>query len=122
MESEDERLARVERLAAKNPHHAESGIAVAEQALAAGDPSRAIEALGPQLSGDAVRIEAARLALDAYQRLGMDPPAHAGWIDAAATGAPPPGWRCSACGTGTGTWQSECPHCSRIGRIRPDGI
>ncbi len=112
-------LARVETLIAGNRDHPESQLALARYALAAGEPSRALETLSAHLDATAPRDEAIHLALDAYRHLGINPPAHAAWVD--TTGSIPPAWHCRACNAAAVKWSLECARCDRIGTLVADG-
>ncbi|MGB3722701.1 MAG: hypothetical protein WA979_07775, partial [Pacificimonas sp.] len=119
LESDTDRLARMQALAARNPGHPQSLMAVAEAALPAGEPSLALETLGPLLDKPPVRQRAASLALECYRRLGMDPPTGTAWLDAAASGAPGPRWTCANCSTQSADWSLECGNCGRLGILLP---
>ena len=121
LETDEAALARAQKLAGENPGHVESALAVARAALPAGEASLALETLGPHLRQPPVRQEAAALALEAHRRLGMDPPAGAPWLSAAATGRLAPPWRCTACRTAHDDWRLDCDFCGRIGSLRPEG-
>lgn len=122
LETDDARLARLQKLAAKNPDHPESLLIVAEAALTAGDPALALETVSPLLGEPPVRLRAAAVALEAHRRLGIDPPTGAAWLDAAATGAPGLRWHCANCRAETVDWELECPSCTRVGTLLPGGL
>ncbi|MBV7255362.1 hypothetical protein KCG44_01045 [Pacificimonas sp. WHA3] len=122
LETDETRLARLQKLAAKNPENPESLLIVSEAALTAGDPALALETVSPLLSDPPIRLRAAAVAMEAHRRLGMDPPTGALWLDAAATGAPGLRWHCANCRTESVEWELECQSCKRIGILLPGDL
>ncbi len=110
-----------EQLVVGNPTHPESRLLIGRLATAAGLTGRArqeLEAL--TASGQADRR--AWLALSDLEEVEQgDTPegraAQAKWLRLAATAAPEPRWRCSACGTDHAAWGPVCPHCQSVGTI-----
>jgi HemY protein len=116
-----QRVKAAEQLAQGNPRHAESHLLIGRLATAASLTGRArqeLEAL--TASGQADRR--AYLALSDLEEVeGGDTPesraAQAKWLRMAATAAPEPRWRCSACGTDHAAWVPVCPNCQSVGTI-----
>lgn len=113
----DEKLARAQaakRLAQENPDDPESHLLLAQTSQEAG------------LTGEARhQAEAASLAGMNDRRLWTlraqidegDPEASRAALHRAATAAPDPVWRCTACGTQQAGWRAACTHCGRVGTI-----
>ncbi|HEV7268941.1 MAG TPA: heme biosynthesis HemY N-terminal domain-containing protein [Falsiroseomonas sp.] len=116
-----QRVKAAEQLAHANPRHPESHLLIGRLAVEAGLTGRArqeLEAL--TAAGQADRR--AYLALsDLEEAEGGDTPetraAQARWLRMAATAAPEPRWRCSACGTDQPAWVPVCPNCQSVGTI-----
>jgi HemY protein len=92
-------------LAAQNPGHVESELALAETALEAklaGEARRHAEA-ARALGGDQGRAAAVLAALD-----GAPPPAIA-----------PAAWTCEECYSSFPGWAASCPNCHKIGTLKP---
>lgn len=121
LETQGERLQRIQRLVNLRPDHPESRMTLATHALAAGEADQALLALGPLLEGEGVRMRAAQLAAQAHRRLGFDPPASATWLDALTTGAPEADWECRRCHAHSRDWHLACPSCGHIGRLAWSG-
>lgn len=120
LETDAERLTRIQRLAATNPANPESRLMLAAAALTAGDPALALEEVGPLLGTPPVRQRAAALALEAHRRLGMEPPVGAAWLDAAESGALGLRWACAECRWQAPDWRFDCGSCGRLGTMLPD--
>lgn len=112
------RVRRFEKLAALNPRHRESHLAVAEAALAAGLWGEArnhlaavAEAEGgaPSPSGNSARLSRLMARLEEGER--GDPAKVRRWLISAAEAPADPAWTCERCGTPTGEWQARCGHC-----------
>jgi HemY protein len=116
-----QRVKAAEDLVRGNLRHPESHLLIGRLATAAGLTGRArqeLEAL--TASGQADRR--AYLALSDLEEVeGGDTPesraAQARWLRMAATAAPEPRWRCSACGTDHAAWVPVCPNCHSVGTI-----
>jgi HemY protein len=115
------RVKAVEALIHNNARHPESQLLMGRAALAAGLTGRARTELDALVaSGQADRR--AYLALCDLEEVekGDQPEgraAQARWLRAAATAAPEPRWRCSACGTDHADWAPACPSCNSVGTI-----
>lgn len=112
------RARRFEKLAALNPHHRESHLAVAEASLAAGLWGEARGHLATvaesEQAASAAGNHSARLCrLMARLEEGEpgDPAALRRWLLAAAEAPADPTWTCERCGTPTGEWRARCGHC-----------
>jgi HemY protein len=116
-----QRVKAAEQLAAGNPKHAESHLLIGRLAVAAGLTGRARQEL-EALTASGLADRRAYLALsDLEEAEGGDTPdsraAQAKWLRMAATAAPEPRWRCSACGTDHAAWNPVCPNCQSVGTI-----
>jgi len=109
------RLKRMERLAARNPEHEETRIAVAEAALDAGLWGEARRWLAP-LDGPATPARACRLFAAIERGEKGNAAADRAWR-ARADAAPDAAWACRACGTAAGAWAPNCPACGRAGTL-----
>lgn len=127
------RVKRFEKLAAANPDHAESHIAIAQAALAAqlwGEARRHLEAAGARLAlaskgstaGDAMAAGAAsspplpsarlcRLMAELDERERGDDAMARNWLARAAEAPPDPVYVCASCQAESLTWQPLCPRC-----------
>ncbi len=109
------RVKRLERLAALNPDHVESRLAVAEAALAAqlwGEARRQLAAAGAD--GAAERLPASRIcrlmaALEEAEN--GDGAAARLWLARAGEAPPDPLWVCASCDAESREWQPLCPRC-----------
>jgi HemY protein len=116
-----QRVKAAEQLVHVNPKHPESQLLIGRLSTEASLTGRArqeLEAL--TASGQADRR--AFLALSDLEEVEQgDTPdgraAQAKWLRLAATAAPEPRWRCSACGTDRAAWEPVCPHCHSVGTI-----
>lgn len=103
-------LARVQKLAKRNPEHLESQLAIAEAAIAARDWALARQQLklalayaeSPRIYGLLAEVEKAELG---------DEGLAADWLRRAVNAPKDPGWQCSQCGRLHETWQLHCPEC-----------
>ncbi|QCI78950.1 tetratricopeptide repeat protein [Hankyongella ginsenosidimutans] len=106
------RLGRMTALVNQYPSHPESRLTLAEAALAAGQPRKAIEALHP-ISSPPMRARTARVLAEAYRQLGDVMP---DYVSAALTGGvPEPNWHCHTCGDRSTAWVLVCPSCGDVG-------
>jgi HemY protein len=110
------RARRFEKLAALNPSHRESRLAVAEAAIAAalwgearGQLTRVAEAEGAAPSARLCRLMA---RLEEGER--GDTATVRTWLMRTAEAPADPAWTCDRCGTQTGEWQARCPHCGAV--------
>ncbi|MBU8546428.1 MULTISPECIES: heme biosynthesis HemY N-terminal domain-containing protein [Roseomonadaceae] len=115
------RMKSAEILVKGQPRHAESRLLVGRAALEAGLTGRSRQELDALVaSGTADRR--AYLALSDLEEVehGETPEgraAQARWLRQAATAAPEPRWRCTACGTDHAAWEPVCPKCQAVGTI-----
>lgn len=104
------RAQRADRLAAINPGHAESHLAVAETALDAGLWGQARTNL--MLLAEADRTaRVCRLMARLEQAEKGDMAAANDWLHRAGEAPPDPGWRCGTCGAQPKAWTACCPAC-----------
>jgi HemY protein len=116
-----QRVKAAEQLVHANPKHPESRLLIGRLSTEASLTGRArqeLEAL--TASGQADRR--AYIALSDLEEVEQgDRPegraAQAKWLRMAATAAPEPRWRCSACGTERAAWEPVCPQCHSVGTI-----
>lgn len=104
-----------------NKAHPESQLLIGRAALEAGLTGRARQELDA-LAGSGKADRRAYLALSDLEEVEQgDTPAgraaQARWLRTAATAAPEPRWRCSACGTDHAAWDPVCPNCQSVGTI-----
>ena len=116
-----QRVRSAEQLAHGNPKHPESHLLIGRVAIEAGLTGRARQEL-EALNASGLADRRVYLALsDLEEAEGGDTPhtraAQARWLRMAATAAPEPRWRCSACGTDQPAWTPVCPHCQSVGTI-----
>lgn len=106
------RLRRFEKLAALNPQHRESRLAVAEAALAAGlwGEARAQLTKVAEAEAEAPSARLARLMARLEEGERGDGALVRHWLMLASEGAEP-AWICERCGTPTAQWQARCGHC-----------
>jgi HemY protein len=115
------RLKAADQLTAGNPAHPESRLVIGRAATAAGMIGRARQEL-ETLAGSGQTDRRAYLALSDLEEAerGDQPEARAAqsrWLRQAATAAPEPRWRCTACGNDHAAWTPTCPHCQAVGSI-----
>ncbi|MBW7851833.1 MAG: heme biosynthesis protein HemY [Rhodospirillales bacterium] len=110
------RLQRAEKLAAANPDHPESHLAVGEQALRAKLWGQARAHLTAAAEArPTARVY--RLLAEVEEAEGGDAAAVRDWLAKAAAAAPDPIWLCRQCGGVAPRWSSLCPTCHAL-----DGI
>ena len=110
------RARRVERLAATQPEHRESRLALAEAALDArlwGVARTQLGALSAELPTAHVcrlmaRLEAEEKNDTAWERA---------WLLRAASAVPDPTWVCASCGGHASAWTALCPHCGAFSTL-----
>ncbi|MBX9701202.1 MAG: tetratricopeptide repeat protein [Acetobacteraceae bacterium] len=106
------RLQRITILTNQQPNHPESRLTLAEAALSAEQPRKAIETLHP-ISSPPMRARTARALAEAYRQLGDVMP---DYVSAALTGGTPePNWHCHTCGDHSSEWLLVCPSCGDVG-------
>lgn len=107
------RARRFESLAALNPQHRESRLALAEAALAAGlwGEARGHLAKVQDAERDLPSARLCRLMARLEDGERGDAAATRRWLIAAAEAQPDPAWTCSACGSQNVEWQARCPRC-----------
>ncbi len=104
-----------------NPKHPESHLLLGRAAIEAGLTGRAraeLEALVATGRADR-RAYLALCDLEEVEKgeLPEGRAAQAKWLRVAATAAPEPRWRCSACGTDHAAWAPSCGTCNAVGTI-----
>ncbi len=110
-------LGRVEKLAALDPEHVESRVAVAEAALAArmwGTARKHLE----QAASAAPSARLCRLMADLEQAERGDAEAARGWLSRAASATPDAAWVCEGCHAADAHWGPFCPGCDALGAMR----
>jgi HemY protein len=118
-ESPVRRLKRVEKLAAANPDHAESQLALAEAALEAklwGEARRHLLAAGAGDANPSPRVCRLMARLEELEH-GDDAAARAWLGRAAATPVADPAYVCGRCGAELQAWSAHCPHCQEFGSL-----
>jgi HemY protein len=108
------RLQRFERLAAQNPQARETGLALAEAALAAqlwGEARRRLEAAveAPSAGGPSRRLCLMMARLEEAEHLDFARVRE--WLDRAVAAPAEPRYVCSQCGGDSADWRAHCPHC-----------
>ncbi|NKC34585.1 heme biosynthesis protein HemY, partial [Roseomonas sp. BU-1] len=115
------RMKSAETLAKGNARHAESRLLVGRAALEAGLTGRARQELEALVASGAADRRAFLAMSDLEEAEHGETPegraAQARWLRQAATAAPEPRWRCSACGTDHAAWAPVCPKCEAVGTI-----
>jgi HemY protein len=114
-----QRLKRVEKLAAANPDHVESQLALAEAALDAklwGEARRHLLAAGAGDANPSPRVCRLMARLEELEH--GDGAAARAWLGrAAATSAADPAYVCGHCGAELQAWSAHCPHCHEFGSL-----
>jgi HemY protein len=112
------RVRRFEKLAALNPQHRESHLALAEAALAAalwgearGHLAKVAEAERTAPPPGSYTARLCRLMARLEEAESGDPVAVRRWLMLAADASADPAWTCAQCGTATADWQARCGHC-----------
>jgi HemY protein len=114
-----QRVKRLETLAAANPSHPESGLAVAEAALEAklwGEARRHLMAAGAGDTHPSPRLCRLMAQLEEEEH-GDHAAAHAWLARAAATATADPTYVCENCGAELAQWSAHCPHCHEFGSL-----
>jgi HemY protein len=118
-ETPTQRVKRFERLAAANPGHAESSLALAEAALKAklwGEARRHLTAAGADAADPGPRL--CRLMAELEEGEHGNEANARGWLARAArTPVADPTYVCENCGAETPAWSAFCPHCHEFGSL-----
>lgn len=114
------RVRRFEKLAALNPGHRESHLALAEVALAAQLWGQARSHLDKAMSLESGVAPSARVCrlMARLEEGEQDESAARRWLVAAADAESDPAWTCQTCGTPTGDWRALCPQCGAFDSLR----
>jgi HemY protein len=114
-----QRLKRMETLAAANPNHVESSIALAEAALEAklwGEARRHLMAAGAGDDNPSPRL--CRLMAQLEEEEHGDDAAARAWLARAANSTvADPAYVCQHCGAELQHWTAHCPHCHEFGSL-----
>jgi len=108
------RYKRLQRLAASNPDHPESHVALASAALAAqlwGEARRHLDEAGAHAEPTA---RVCRLMAELEEAEHGDGAAARAWLARAAEAAPDPAYVCRACNTQARDWTALCPNCGNF--------
>jgi HemY protein len=113
------RVKRLEHLAAANPNHPESHLAVAEAALAAklwGEARRHLGAAGASEADPSARV--CRMMAQVEEGEHDDRAAAQAWLARAARSpVADAAYVCSNCGTESQDWSTLCPNCHEFGSL-----
>ncbi len=113
------RLKRLEKLAASNPDHVESQLALAEAALDAklwGEARRHLMAAGAGDADPSPRVCRLMARLEEHEH--GDSAAARAWLGRAdATPVADPAYVCGHCGAEPQAWSTHCPHCHEFGSL-----
>jgi HemY protein len=110
-ESALERVKRMERLAAANPGHPESRIALAGAALGAQLWGEARRQLEPIALDNSATPRVCRLMAQLEEAEHGDHAASRQWLERAAIAPPDLVWLCAECSGEAHDWVALCPHC-----------
>jgi HemY protein len=111
------RVKRMEKLAAQNPSHHESRLAVANAALEAklwGEARRQVEPLAVNGSTTA---RVCRLMAELEEKEKSDHAAARDWLARAAAAPPDPVYVCSSCAAESRLWAALCPACGAFNTL-----
>ena len=114
-----QRIKRIETLAAANPSHPESSLALAEAALEAklwGEARRHLMAAGAGDDNPTPRVCRLMAQLEEEEH-GDDAAARAWLARAATTPTADPAYVCQHCGAELTQWSAHCPHCHEFGSL-----
>ncbi|MEQ8357560.1 MAG: heme biosynthesis HemY N-terminal domain-containing protein [Kiloniellaceae bacterium] len=109
-----EQVKRFAKLAALNPKHRESHLALAEANLEAelwGKARRHLAELVDLEGEDPPRAQVCRLMARLEEAERRDAVAARGWLERAAVAPPDPTWVCGTCGAVTTRWSADCGAC-----------
>jgi len=109
-----EQVKRFTRLAALNPKHRESHLALAEANLEAGlwgEARRHLAELVTLAGEDPPRAQVCRLMARLEEAERHDIPTARRWLERAASAPPDPAWVCDSCGAVATRWSANCGSC-----------
>jgi HemY protein len=106
-----QRMKRMERLAALNPGHVESRIALAAAALGAQLWGEARRQLEPIAGDSAATPRVCRLMAALEEAEHGDHARARQWLERAAAAPPDPAWLCAECSAEAPGWVALCPNC-----------
>jgi HemY protein len=109
-----EQVKRVAKLAALNPEHRESHLALAEANLEAGlwgEVRRHLGHLVSQQGEDPPRAQVCRVMARLEEAERHDASAARRWLERAAVAPPDPAWVCDRCGAVATRWSANCGSC-----------
>ena len=109
-----EQVKRMARLAALNPQHRESHLALAEASLDAGlwgEVRRHLGHLVALAGEDPPRAQVCRLMARLEEAERGDVAAARAWLERAAAAPPDPAWVCESCGAVATRWSANCGSC-----------
>ncbi len=107
----------MERLAAINPAHVESRLALAQAALEARLWGEARRQLSEIPAGGERAARFCRLMAEIEEAENGNTAELRQWLARAAEAPPDPGWVCDSCGAVAMAWQAICGHCGAFGEI-----
>jgi HemY protein len=113
-----DRLRAMERLAAENPEHPETRLALAEAALRAelwGEARRHVQPLTQE--GQPQSARACRLMAEIEKAEHADAAAAERWRAQADLAPPDPAWTCGKCGAVAEAWSALCPACGAFATL-----
>jgi len=113
-----QRVKRTERLAAANPSHPESRLALAAAALEAQLWGEARTQLEPLLANGAATARLCRMMAELEEAEHGDHALARNWLARAAVAPPDPVWLCGECMSETHGWAALCPHCGAFDTLR----
>ena len=111
-----ERVKAAERLAGRNPDHAESHLAIAGAALAAELWGEARQHLERATAADPTS-RVCRMMAELEEAEAADAHAARTWLVRAATADPDSAWVCDSCGNAVTEWTAVCVNCGRFGSL-----
>ncbi|WP_340116264.1 heme biosynthesis HemY N-terminal domain-containing protein [Pelagibius sp. 7325] len=109
-----EQVKRFTRLAALNPKHRESHLALAEATLEAGlwgEARRHLAELVTLAGEDPPRAQVCRLMARLEEAERHDTASARRWLERAAAAPPDPAWVCDSCGAVASRWSANCGSC-----------
>ncbi|MPZ08980.1 MAG: heme biosynthesis protein HemY [Kiloniellaceae bacterium] len=109
-----EQVKRFAKLAARNPEHRESHLALAEANLEAGlwgEVRRHLGHLVTLVGEDPPRAQVCRLMARLEEAERNDAAAARRWLERAAAAPPDPAWVCQSCGAVATRWSANCGSC-----------
>jgi HemY protein len=115
-----EQVKRYTKLAALNPKHRESHLALAEANLEAelwGEARRHLSELITLEGEDPPRAQVCRLMARLEEAEGGNTAAARRWLERAAVAPPDPAWVCDTCGAVATRWSAACGSCKAFGSL-----